>query len=264
MGRDAGGTFLRTRAPVSREIPAFSAIQVPGSPQRSPLRRGPAPRPAREAAPRSAPSRSSTPSARASSRQWRTSFSMCSSLKSGLEVALEHRLALQAEHGRVPGAAGGHLEERVGVDARRLHREHRLRQRHRVDRAHRVGEQLRQLRRARAGPRARSARPSPRSSGLARSKSASSPPTMIVSVPSSAFGREPDTGASRKADAVVVQPLADRARGGRGDGGHVDRERALRQAVDGAVLAEQHLLDLGRVGDHRDHGRRRPRPPRAA
>jgi hypothetical protein len=34
--------------------------------------------------------------------------------------------------------------------------------------------------------------------GRARSKAASGPPAMIVSVPSSAFGREPVTGASRK------------------------------------------------------------------
>ena len=29
MGRDAGGTFLRTRAPVSREIPVFGYSQCP-------------------------------------------------------------------------------------------------------------------------------------------------------------------------------------------------------------------------------------------
>ena len=71
-------------------------------------------------------------------------------------------------------------------------------------------------------------------------------------MPSSALGLEPDTGASTKSRGATA--LGDRARGGRGDRRHVDDQRALRQRCRGAVLAEQHLLDLRGVGHHRDEG----------
>ena len=46
------------------------------------------------------------------------------------------------------------------------------------------------------------------------------------------------------------------ARAAVGDGGHVDRERAVIEAVDRPLLAEQDLLDLRGVRDHGDHGGR--------
>ena len=45
--------------------------------------------------------------------------------------------------------------------------------------------------------------------GRARSKSACAPPAMIVSVPSSAFGEEPETGASTKRHAALGERGAD-------------------------------------------------------
>ena len=70
-------------------------------------------------------------------------------------------------------------------------------------------------------------------SGRARSTSASAPPHMIVSVPASAFGEEPVTGASTNAWPRAGDRLGQRARGGGRDRGHVDeqrRRRALRRA----------------------------------
>src|SRR4051794_6132782 len=49
------------------------------------------------------------------------------------------------------------------------------------------------------GPHGTTSSPIASNSGRARSSCAASPPTMIVSVPSSALGEDPDTGASRKA-----------------------------------------------------------------
>ena len=49
-----------------------------------------------------------------------------------------------------------------------------------------------------SGPTCRIFSPIASKYGRARSKSACAPPAMIVSVPSSAFGDEPETGASRK------------------------------------------------------------------
>ena len=84
--------------------------------------------------------------------------------------------------------------------------------------------------------------------------SSSLPPAMIVSVPSSAFGAEPVTGASTKpwpcsrsvapsrrasAGAIVEQSMNSVPSGGAGDR---------------AVLAQQHRLDLRAVDHHRDHG----------
>ena len=79
---------------------------------------------------------------------------------------------------------------------------------------------------------------------------------MIVSVPSSAFGREPVTGRVEEGDAASASrsPIARAAVGAIVDMSIASA--ALAEAVDGAVLAEQHLLDLGRVGDHRDDGGR--------
>src|SRR4051812_45271166 len=72
-------------------------------------------------------------------------------LEQGGEVPLEHGLSLESENGRVAGAAGGHLEERAGVDPGLLDGQHGLRERRGVDGAHRVGEELRELR-VPAGP----------------------------------------------------------------------------------------------------------------
>ena len=84
------------------------------------------------------------------------------------------------------------------------------------------------------------------SSGIARSMSSSLPPAMIVSVPSSAFGADPVTGASTKRVPALGQLAADPARVGGADRRHVDEQRPRARAVHGAVLAEQHLLDLRR------------------
>src|SRR4051794_23905661 len=109
------------------------------------------------------------------------------------------------------------------------------------------------------------------SSGRARSTSPASPPAMIVSVPASAFGEDPLTGAR-----VWRGPPS--PRGGRrpprgppprppppgrapppapgGGGGGAGRAAAAAPprppAAPHALRAEQDLLDLGAVDDHRD------------
>ena len=90
-------------------------------------------------------------------------------------------------------------------------------------------------------------------SGRARSKSASSPPAMIVSVPSSALGDDPVTGAStkpmpRSSSAAPIRRVS--------AGAIVDMSTHSVPSparVGDAVLAEQDRLDLGAVHDHRDH-----------
>ena len=85
---------------------------------------------------------------------------------------------------------------------------------------------------------------------------------MIVSVPSSARGLEPVTGASRKSmpRSLSRSPIARLALGAIVDMSTHSAPGA--SAVGGAVVAEQDRLDLGRVDDHRDHRRRRPPRPR--
>ena len=74
---------------------------------------------------------------------------------------------------------------------------------------------------------------------------------MIVSVPLSALGEEPVTGASRNAWPRWRAPRRSGARRRR-DRRHVDEQRPIRRAGNRAVLAEQDRLDLGAVDDHRD------------
>ena len=84
------------------------------------------------------------------------------------------------------------------------------------------------------------------SSGRARSTSGAAPPAMMVSVPASARGEEPVTGASTKAGpfSASAAPIA-RASAGR-DRRHVDAQHALAGALGDAAGAEQHRLDLRR------------------
>ena len=53
-------------------------------------------------------------------------------------------------------------------------------------------------------------------------------------------------------DPLLAQLLADPHAGARGDRGHVDDQAAAAHALGAAAVAEQHLLDLGAVRDHRD------------
>ena len=113
---------------------------------------------------------------------------------------------LQVQHRRAARSRrSSPVRARRGRRPRCFPEQQRLPGDRRVDRRHGVVDQLHHLAVARAGRRARPARPSPRTAGLARSKSASSPPAMIVSVPSSAFGEEPVTGASMKRDAALAR-----------------------------------------------------------
>ena len=84
---------------------------------------------------------------------------------------------------------------------------------------------------------------------------------MIVSVPSSAFGEEPVTGASTKRDAALGQRRRRcAAPQARPDRRHVDAEQIRARAPFAAPLvAQQHRLDLGAVDDHRDHDGRSAR-----
>ena len=75
---------------------------------------------------------------------------------------------------------------------------------------------------------------------------------MIVSVPSSAFGEDPVTGASSMRDVAGGELGADRARLVRRDRRHVDAQRAGLRPLRDAVLAEQHLAHLVAVDDHAD------------
>ena len=53
-------------------------------------------------------------------------------------------------------------------------------------------------------------------------------------------------------DALVREGMADLLRDDRRDRGHVHVDQPASSAFDDAVLSERHLLDVGRVGEHRD------------
>jgi hypothetical protein len=89
--------------------------------------------------------------------------------------------------------------------------------------------------------------------GRAVRKRRSLPPTMIDSVPATAPTSPPETGASRKSMPLPSRRAAmSRAAAGR----IVLMSTATRPGPAGArhpLLAEHHLFDIGRIGDHRDH-----------
>ena len=115
-----------------------------------------------------------------------------------------------------------------------------------------VVDELDRLARGRAGRRGRSARPSPRSSGRARAKSAASPPAMIVSVPSSALGDEPVTGASTKRIAALGE-RSRRSRGRRRARSSTCRRTACpRRRRDAPSSPSSIASTCGAVDDHRD------------
>jgi hypothetical protein len=176
-------------------------------------------------------------------------------LEERLEVALEHRAALQTQYRGGARAAGGHLEERSGIKARALRGQHRFRECHRVHRSHRVREQLGELGVALrthvhdalshdVEQRTRALEVLRRAADHDRERAV--------------LGLRPGAGHGglEKGHAVVGEPLANLACGGGRDGGHVDRQGAVSEPVQRTLIAEQHLLDLGRVGHHRDHHRR--------
>ena len=76
---------------------------------------------------------------------------------------------------------------------------------------------------------------------------------MIDSVPSRAPTSPPDTGASNAVSPHLRRGVENRPRHRRRDRAHVDQELTGPRAGDHAVIAEVDLLDVGRVGQHRDH-----------
>src|SRR5512133_1438142 len=91
------------------------------------------------------------------------------------------------------------------------------------------------------------------SSGLALANAASVPPAMIVSDPSRAPMAPPETGASR-----YSHPRCRiRSANVRVAVGEIElmstNELPGREALGHARGSEQHLLDVRRVGEHRDH-----------
>ena len=147
----------------------------------------------------------------------------------------------------------------------RLPEQQRLAHDGRVDGRDRVVDELHHLAVSERARRARSAPPSPRTAAARARSRPRSPPAMIVSVPSSAFGEEPVTGASMKREPALGQRRADpRARRPARSWTCRCTSRPLaRAAPRDAVRAEQDGLDLRPVDHHRDDdvARRRAAPP---
>ena len=75
---------------------------------------------------------------------------------------------------------------------------------------------------------------------------------MIDRVPAIAPLSPPLTGASSISAPAAVGAAGEVARDARRDRAHVDREPAGSERLERAVRAQVDLLDLGRVGQHRD------------
>ena len=84
------------------------------------------------------------------------------------------------------------------------------------------------------------------STGLARSKAASSPPTITEAWPALTVTGLPDSGAVQHDRAGLGEFGGDRAARVRLDRAHVDVDAALAQARDDAVGPERHGLDRRR------------------
>ena len=103
-----------------------------------------------------------------------------------------------------------------------------------------------------AGPTWTIVLPTASSTGLAASKSAASPPTMIDRLASIAPASPPLTGASSTRSPRCAARLGHPDGDVRPDRAHVDVERALSGVGEDPVVAAGHGLDVRRVGHHRD------------
>ena len=110
---------------------------------------------------------------------------------------VEHRAGLELEHRRVRRAGAHDLDERLEVDPRAPADDERLGERRAVDALTELEITLTAWPWP-TSPQWTISLPIASSSGIARCMSSSLPPAMIVSVPSSAFGAEPVTGASTR------------------------------------------------------------------
>ena len=88
--------------------------------------------------------------------------------------------------------------------------------------------------------------------GRARSTSAASPPTKIVSVAFLAPSLPPETGASTIGRSTLGEPRGEIPAARWGDGRAIDDERARARALGDAVGSEQDRFHVGRVGDADD------------
>ena len=192
-------------------------------------------------------------------------------------VVLAHRPGLQVEHRDAAVPAPITCAQRVEVDAGRAGRRPAPARRARVGRRDGVVDQLDHLALAELAPTWTISSPIASKQRPGALDVGASPPAMIVSVPSSAFGDEPVTGASTKRDPAFRQRGADARAWRRRDRRHVDaqrarRARALRDAVarpaaprSTCVAVDHHRDDdvarARRLGGRRGDRRRRARRP---
>ena len=103
-----------------------------------------------------------------------------------------------------------------------------------------------------AGPTWTMVFPTASSTGLAASKSAASPPTMIDRLASTAPGLATADGCVEHLQAALLAGLGYPHRYVRPNRAHVDVERALLGVGEDPVLAARDRLDVRGVGHHRD------------
>ena len=167
-------------------------------------------------------------------------------------MPLQHRLGLEVEHRRGTRAGGDHRQQGVQVELRPLRHHEGLGQHLRVDRRQGVVDQLDHRPVAlRAHVHDQLAeRVEDRLGALEVARLAADHDgerAVLGPRPRTRDGRVEKRGA-----ALVPEALGDRPRGTRRDRGHVDRQIDDRQALRRPVAAEQHVLQLGRVREHRD------------
>ena len=173
-------------------------------------------------------------------------------LEQRLEVVREHRAALELQHRRVGRAGAHHLEHRLEVDALAPGDHERLRERRAVDGGDGVGDHLDLLAAPHLAdvhdPLAHRLEQRPRALDVLLRAAGHDRQRAVLGLRRGAGHRRVD-----EAVAALAQGGAEAAGVGGRDRRHVDEQGTGPRGGERAVLAQQQLLDLAAVDDHRDH-----------